>query len=75
MDTLEIVGAIIGGGRVTSDPQTIDAALALKKDVRYITRSDARRAETLASHRELAALAHSPTLFVTNRGVRYRQSD
>ena len=72
VDSIEIVGAIIDDGFVTSDPYAIDASIALGRRIEYVSRAEARQLAENHPTSPWQRLAEAPTLFIYHNGVRYR---
>ena len=72
MDSIEIVGAIIDDGLVTSDPYAIDASIALGRRIEYVSRAEARQLAENHPTSPWQRLADAPTILICHNGLRYR---
>ena len=72
MNSIEIIGAVIDDGLVTSDPYVIDASIALGRQIEYLSREEARELAEIHPTSLWHRLADAPTLFICHNGVRYR---
>ena len=72
MNSIEIIGAVIDDGLVTSDPYVIDASIALGRQIEYLSREEARELAEIHRTSLWQRLADAPTLFICHNGVRYR---
>ena len=72
MNLQEIVGAIVDSVIITTDPARIDASKTFGRDVRYITRCEAKQRALAEPSPDWLRLAIAQTLFLCNDGALYR---
>ena len=56
MKSIEIIGAVIDDGLVTSDPYVIDASIALGRQIEYLSREEARELPPFCCKRSIGVI-------------------